>query len=64
MYGDLTFGTAEYCNSLDHMNTNVLLRYKLLKQLEKAKKLKNMTSEDMKKHAKMLEEFERNHTFF
>ena len=46
------------------MNATTVLKDELLKHIETAKKVKNMTSEDKKKHAKVLEEFERNRTFF
>ena len=63
-HNNLTFGTAEYRNSLDHMNATAVLKDELLKHIETAKKVKDMTSEDKKKHKKVLEEFERNRTFF
>ena len=63
-HNNLTFGTHEYRNSLDYMNETAILKEELVKHIETSKKLKDMTSEDKKKHTKLLEEFERNRTFF
>ena len=51
-------------NSLDHMNATAVLKDELVKHIETVKKVMDMPSEDKKKHAKVLEEFERNRTFF